>query len=169
MISKSMRIETILDQFEREKKNREVMRILAGDPALSDEDFKTEEALDQGGQRTANGPRGGPGWRQHRDGPGAWTLQDDVRINEKQSGSESLCIDRDVLKPPKFSEMRWPSWVRCASWASRPTMWDLDEGTSGSPREGPGDHRQHACLGRLRGHAPGKRVLPSSATRVWVK
>ena len=45
LIKKAMRIETILDRFEREEKNRDLVRILAGDPALGEEDFRTQEAL----------------------------------------------------------------------------------------------------------------------------
>ena len=54
---KAMRIETILDRFEREEKNRDIIRILAGDPALSEEDFRTQEAL----TRVVTYDREGPG------------------------------------------------------------------------------------------------------------
>ena len=47
-----MRIETILDKFEKEEKDRDIIRILAGDPALADEDFRTEEALTKVAKRT---------------------------------------------------------------------------------------------------------------------
>jgi DNA gyrase subunit B len=51
-IRKAMRIETILDKFEKEEKNRDIIRILAGDPALADEDFRIEEALTKVARRT---------------------------------------------------------------------------------------------------------------------
>jgi hypothetical protein len=52
-IRKAIRIESILDKFEREHRNREVIRILAGDPAFSAKDFATEQALGKVAKRAA--------------------------------------------------------------------------------------------------------------------
>ena len=66
LIKKAMRIETILDRFEREEKNRDLIRILAGDPALGEEDFRTEEALTRVAKRDRDGPGRSPGGILHQ-------------------------------------------------------------------------------------------------------
>ena len=53
LIKKVMRIETVLDRFEKEDKNKTVMRILAADPAFSPNDFKSEKALLKVAKRTS--------------------------------------------------------------------------------------------------------------------
>ena len=96
-----MRIETILDKFEREEKNRDIIRILAGDPALADEDFRTEESLAKVAKRT------GMALGESLDGVdiemdqehGRWKMVFRIR----RSGQvQTTCIDRDILKLPKF-------------------------------------------------------------------
>ncbi len=52
LVKKVMRIETVLDRFEKEDKNKTVMRILAADPAFSPNDFKSEKALLKVAKRT---------------------------------------------------------------------------------------------------------------------
>ncbi|MGZ6240708.1 MAG: toprim domain-containing protein, partial [Syntrophales bacterium] len=52
LIKKVMRIETVLDRFEKEDKNKTVMRILAADPAFFPTDFKSEKALQKVAKRT---------------------------------------------------------------------------------------------------------------------
>jgi DNA gyrase subunit B len=89
LIKKAMRIETILDRFEREEKNREIVRILAGDPALSEEDFRTQEAL----TRVVNLIAKALGDRLE----GSCTEMDQI---------QTTSIDRDILKLPKFQEIK---------------------------------------------------------------
>ena len=107
-IRKAMRIEKILDQFEREGKNRHIIRILAGDPALTEENFKTEEALTKVADRTAMALGDDLRQRQDRDGPRARPLGDDLRHPERQSGpdhlhrqghSETAQVFRDPIPP----------------------------------------------------------------------
>ena len=45
LIKKVMRIEDILDRFEKESRDRNLIRILAGDPTLTDDSFKNEKSL----------------------------------------------------------------------------------------------------------------------------
>jgi len=40
-----MRIEDLLDRFEKEGRDRNLIRILAGDPTLTDDSFKNEKSL----------------------------------------------------------------------------------------------------------------------------
>ncbi|MDP2840317.1 MAG: DNA gyrase subunit B, partial [Syntrophales bacterium] len=103
-IRKAMRIETILDKFEKEEKNREIIRILAGDPILADEDFRTEEALAKVAKRT------GMALGEDLEGidiemdqeHGRWRMV----FRMRRSGRVAVTIiDRDILKLPKFAEI----------------------------------------------------------------
>ncbi|MCE5283544.1 MAG: DNA topoisomerase (ATP-hydrolyzing) subunit B [Deltaproteobacteria bacterium] len=105
IIRKAMRIETILDRFEREGMNRDLIRILAGDPALAEEDFRTEESLTKVASRTAVavGERI-EGYTTEMDQEhGRWKMVFRVRRN---GHTQTTCIDRDILKLPKFLELK---------------------------------------------------------------
>ena len=105
VIRKAMRIETVLDRFEREGMNRDLIRILAGDPALSEEDFKTEEALSNVAKRTALAMGDcidGVTIEMDQE-HGRWKMV--FRILRK-SQILTTCIDRDILKLPKFQEIK---------------------------------------------------------------
>ncbi len=106
LIKKAMRIETVLDRFEREEKNREIIRILAGDPALSEEDFRTEEALTKVAKRTAMALGGdhleGFGTEMDQE-HGRWKIVFSIRRNNQ---TLTTSIDRDILKIPKFQEIK---------------------------------------------------------------
>jgi len=47
-----MRIEDLLDRFEKEGRDRNLIRILAGDPTLTDDSFKNEKSLSSIAKRT---------------------------------------------------------------------------------------------------------------------
>jgi DNA gyrase subunit B len=104
-IRKAMRIETILDKFEKEEKSRDIIRILAGDPALADEDFRIEEALTKVARRT------GMALGESLDGVdiemdqehGRWRMVFRIR---RSGRIVTTIIDRDILKLPKFVEIR---------------------------------------------------------------
>ncbi|MBU4120176.1 MAG: DNA topoisomerase (ATP-hydrolyzing) subunit B [Proteobacteria bacterium] len=104
-IRKAMRIETILDKFEKEDRERHVVRILAGDPAIADEDFRTEEALTKVARRT------GMALGELLEGVdiemdqeyGRWRMAFRIR---RSGRIVTTSIDRDVLKLPKFVEIR---------------------------------------------------------------
>ena len=105
LIKKAMRIETILDRFEREEKNRDIIRILAGDPALSEEDFRTEEALTRVAKRTAMalGDRLEGFCTEMDQEHGRWKIVFSIRRNNQIL---TTSIDRDILKLPKFLEIK---------------------------------------------------------------
>jgi DNA gyrase subunit B len=104
-IRKAIRVEAILDKFEKEGKNREVIRVLAGDPALADEDFRIDEALQKVAKRT------GMALGDTLDGVetemdqehGRWRMAFRIRKNAQVA---MTIIDRDILKIPKFVEIR---------------------------------------------------------------
>lgn len=104
-IRKAMRIEKILDKFEREEKDRNIIRILAGDPALTEESFRTEESLGKVAHRTAMAlGENLDGVRTEMDQEhGRWEM---VFHTRKNNQIQTTCIDRDILKLPKFSEIR---------------------------------------------------------------
>ena len=121
-LKKMIRIESILNKFEREGKHREIIRILAGDPALSDSDFKSAEALTRVAKRTVMAI----GSFQHIEiettAP-ALDLADKsidytVVVDQEhglykivfaimQDGRRlTTCIDKDTVRTPKFAEIR---------------------------------------------------------------
>jgi DNA gyrase subunit B len=105
-IRKAMRIETILDRFEKEEKNRDLIRILAGDPGLTEEDFRTKEALTKVAKRTGMALGEGlegfdpPEMDQEH---GRWKIVFRIRKNNQ---TLTTSIDRDILKLPKFLEIK---------------------------------------------------------------
>ncbi|MBU0651975.1 MAG: DNA topoisomerase (ATP-hydrolyzing) subunit B [Proteobacteria bacterium] len=104
-IRKAMRIEMILDKFEKEEKNRDIIRILAGDPILADEDFRTEEVLAKVAKRT------GMALGEDLEGVDIEMDQEHGRwrmvFRMRRSGRVAVTIiERDTLKLPKFAEIR---------------------------------------------------------------
>jgi len=105
LIKKMMRIDSILDRFEHEEKAREIIRILAGDPALKEEDFKTEEALGRVAKRTAMAV--GDRLEKHLVDPdqehGLFRMVFSLRHNGR---SLPTSVDQDLLRTPLFTEIR---------------------------------------------------------------
>jgi DNA gyrase subunit B len=101
IVKKVMRIEAILDKFEREERDREVVRLLAGDPALADRDFRTEADLERVARRTALalGDRVIEARVALDPDHGIFKLVFRLRRHDQE---QTTCIDRDVLKMPKF-------------------------------------------------------------------
>jgi len=105
LVKKVMRIETILDKCEKESKDREVVRLLAGDPALSDWDFKTQDAMEKVLRRTAKvlGDALLEAMVDQDPEHGMYKMM--FRLS--RNGQERMtCIDRDMLKNPKFVEIK---------------------------------------------------------------
>ena len=105
LVKKVMRIETILDKYEKDNKDREVMRILVGDPALADWDFKTEETMEKVLRRTAQAI-GEPLMEAQIDQDPEHGMFK-MMFKLTRNGMERVtCIDRDVLKAPKYVEAK---------------------------------------------------------------
>ncbi len=105
IIKKVMRIETVLDRFEKEDKNKTVMRIIAGDPAFSTEDLNSEAALMKVGKRTkmAIGERL-VGFRTEQDPEhSGYKLLLDYRMKGQVF---TTCIDKETFKTPRFIEIK---------------------------------------------------------------
>jgi len=105
MIKKVMRIETVLDRFEKEDKNKTVMRIIAGDPAFSTEDLNSESALMKVGKRTkmAIGERLVDFRTEQDPEHSGYKLLLDYRMKGQVF---TTCIDKETFKTPRFIEIK---------------------------------------------------------------
>jgi DNA gyrase subunit B len=105
LVKKVMRIETVLDRFEKEDKNRTVMQILASDPAFSPDDFISEESLLKVAKRTrmAIGERL-EGYSTEPDPEhSSYKLICDYRMKGQIF---TTVIDREIFKSPRFIEIK---------------------------------------------------------------
>ncbi len=105
LVKRVMRIETVLDRFEKEEKNRTVMRILAGDPAFSPEDFQDEAALLKVAKRvrTAVGERL-VNYRTESDPEhSGYKLNLDYLMKGQVF---TTVLDREIFKSPRFLEVK---------------------------------------------------------------
>ena len=105
LVKKVMRIETVLDRFEKEDKNRTVMQILAADPAFSPNDFTSEESLLKVAKRTrmAIGERL-EGYSTEPDPEhSSYKLICDYRMKGQIF---TTVIDREIFKSPRFIEIK---------------------------------------------------------------
>jgi DNA gyrase subunit B len=106
LVKKVMRIETVLDRFEKEDKNKTVMRILAADPAFSPNDFKSEKALLKVAKRT----RKAIGERLVDCRPETDPEYDDgyrLILDYRMKGQIfTTVLDREIFKSPRFIEIK---------------------------------------------------------------
>jgi DNA gyrase subunit B len=119
-LKKMIRIESILNKFEKEEKNREIIRVLAGDPALADNDFKSEEALIRVAKRTAMavGPVNDTGVTVPKLDFAEKSVEFTVDMDQEhglykmvfaimQDGRRlTTCVDKDTVRTPKFAEIK---------------------------------------------------------------
>ena len=119
-LKKMIRIESILNKFEKEEKNREIIRVLAGDPALTDNDFKSEEALIRVAKRTAMavGPVNDTGMTVPKLDYAEKSVEFTVDMDQEhglykmvfaimQDGRRlTTCVDKDTVRTPKFVEVK---------------------------------------------------------------
>ena len=105
LIKKVMRIEDILDRFEKEHRERNLIRILAGDPTLNDECFKSEINLKKIAKRTSTALG---------EDCADYTIEADqdhggykIVFNLKKNGQVfANCIDRETFRTPQFTEIK---------------------------------------------------------------
>lgn len=105
LIKKVMRIEDLLDRFEKEGRDRNLIRILAGDPTLTDDSFKNQNALSAIAKRT--GVALG-------DSFASFNLEQDeehggfkVVFHMKKNGQTApSCVTREVFRTPQFTDIR---------------------------------------------------------------
>jgi len=105
LIKKVMRIEDLIDRFEREGRDRQIIRILAGDPTLADESFKDDKLLLPIAARTVG-----------VIGTGLANFQIDtdqdhggfkIVFSLKKNGqTHAMCMDRETFRTPQFTEIK---------------------------------------------------------------
>ena len=105
MIKKVMRIEDLLDRFEKEGRDRNLIRILAGDPTLTDESFKSEKTLSSIAKRT--GIALGESFTDFKietdEDHGGFKLVFNLTKNAQIFPS---CLNREVFRTPQFADIR---------------------------------------------------------------
>jgi len=105
LIRKVMRIESILDKFEKEEKDRHIIEILAGDASFSSETLRTDMAVDEMAKRTM--AQAGEAVLQYRVEPDQEHGGYKVIFTVMRDGQKKLtCIGKDIIKSAKFLEMR---------------------------------------------------------------
>ncbi|MBN1364866.1 MAG: DNA topoisomerase (ATP-hydrolyzing) subunit B [Syntrophaceae bacterium] len=106
IIKKVMRIEDLLDRFEKEGRDRNLIRILAGDPTLTDDSFKSEKSLSSIAKRTG-GALGESFTKfvieQDEDHGG---FQIVFKLKKKNGQTVSSYVNREVFRTPQFADIR---------------------------------------------------------------
>jgi len=105
LIKKVMRIEDLLDRFEKEGRDRNLIRILAGDPTLTDDSFKSEKALSSIAKRTGVAMS---------DSFADFNIEQDedhggfkVEFNLNKNGQTvPSSVTREVFRTPQFADIR---------------------------------------------------------------
>lgn len=105
LIKKVMRIEDLIDRFEKEGFDRQLIRILAGDPSLNDESFKDDKLLLPIAARTV-GAIGTDSINFQIDTDpdhGGFKM---IFIMKKDTHTYEKCVDRETFRRPQFAEIR---------------------------------------------------------------
>jgi len=105
LIKKVMRIEDLIDRFEKEGRDRKLIRILAGDPTLIDDSFKNDKLLLPIAARTVG-----------VIGINLANFQIDTDHDhggfkiifslQKNGQTHTTCMDREMFRTPQFTEIR---------------------------------------------------------------
>ncbi|HRU87786.1 MAG TPA: DNA topoisomerase (ATP-hydrolyzing) subunit B [Syntrophales bacterium] len=106
LIKKAMRAEDILDKFAKEGMDRNILRILAADPAFAESDFRSQETMARVAKRTAMAVG--------EEKVFSYAVEVDpdrggMKMIFKIAGDglvTTTCIDRDLFHNPKFPELR---------------------------------------------------------------
>jgi len=104
-IKKGVRLESILDKFQRSGKDSEIIRLLAGDPAFSKSDFMDDIILSKTGKRISNAVenRINSWWTDEDEEHGGYKLFFSLKTNGQD---HTTWIDKDIFNMPKFSEAK---------------------------------------------------------------
>ncbi len=105
LIKKIMRIEDLLDRFEKEKRDRFVLRVLAGDPALKESTFKNDKNLQAVAKRTIkalNGIVTAFKLKPDKD-EGVYEMIFDLK---KNGHTVTTAMDIETFRSPQFAEIR---------------------------------------------------------------
>ncbi len=105
LIKKIMRIEDLLDRFEKDKRDRFVLRVLAGDPALKESTFKNDKNLQAVAKRTIKALNGNiTDFKLKPDkDEGVYEMIFDLK---KNGHTITTCMDIETFRSPQFAEIR---------------------------------------------------------------
>jgi DNA gyrase subunit B len=105
LIKKVMRIEELIDRFEKEGCDRNVIRILAGDPTLTDDSFKNDKLLLPIAARTvgAIGVDLANFQIDTDQDHGGYKMMFSLKKNGQ---THATSIDREIFRTPQFTEIR---------------------------------------------------------------
>jgi DNA gyrase subunit B len=125
MIKKIGRIEDILDRFEKERHNRNLLRLLAGDPSLKEESFKRDKALEPIAKRTQKALKDVViGCETEKDEDhGGYKMVFTLKNNGQTIPNE---VDAELFRSPLFTEMRL--LLQQVSVLGEPPYKDISEG-----------------------------------------
>jgi DNA gyrase subunit B len=105
LIKKVMRMEDLLDRFEKERRERNLIRSLAGDPGLTDESFKNETSLQLVAKRMAKVLDGDfiDYAIESDEDHGGFKIVFNLRKNDS---TITNIMDREIFRTPQFAEIR---------------------------------------------------------------
>lgn len=105
VLKKAVRMNSLLQRFEMEGRNGEVIRRLAGDVAFTDSIFKSQVALSEFATRLQDrmGNKVTKFWVEQDQDKGGYKLILDV---ENELSGITLEVDRDLCRSPRFLELR---------------------------------------------------------------
>ena len=105
LIRKAIRIETLLEKFEMEQRDRNILRILAGQGNLVDSDFRFESSLREVAAKVAAACGSAIQEAVVTEDPdhGGWKMVFSV---VRDGRLFRTCIDRDLLRTPRFMELK---------------------------------------------------------------
>src|SRR5512136_1284 len=105
LIQRAMRLDTILQKFEKEEKNRDVVHTLAADPSFTAADFSSQVAIDTVGKRVARllGDQVVQFAADFNLEHGGYNLVFTIR---REGLETDTTIDQDLFATPKFIEAR---------------------------------------------------------------
>ena len=105
LIKKGIRLDAILEKFHNSGKDEEIIRLLAGDPVFSKQDFGDDDVLSKTGKRISQaiGKRVVSCWAEADVEHGGHKLF----FRLKQNGQDhTTWIDKDIFNMPKFTEAK---------------------------------------------------------------
>jgi len=105
LIKKGIRLDAILEKFQRGGKDEEIIRLLAGDPVFSRSDFMGADMLSRTGKRISNAVGGkiSSYWTEEDMEHGGYKLFFTLKRNGRD---HTTWIDKDIFNMPKFTEAR---------------------------------------------------------------
>lgn len=132
LIKKGIRLNTVLKRFENEGKDRDIVRLLAGDPAFSPDDFKDERKILKVGMRVSLALGDiVSAYRANLDEEhGGYKLFFDIARNGRR---KTVYHDKDIFNLPTFSEAK--ALIKQVSALGEPPYWVVKKGSQNEERK----------------------------------